>query len=155
MMTFVIRNGLTALRSGGEASYLSYLATLARRSWQLPDGLVAKVGAFKGRLYKYVVWVAPPAPGIAATWQLLSPTYPLSHPSQPSQPSQHPNAPNTNNQPPPLGPAFRPLLGPLGSYPWGCFQHLRWQLPGSCRAVCEGLSGRAGKRGGRAGECQA
>lgn len=42
MMTFVIRNNLTALKLG-EVSYLSALAGMARHSWGLPEALVEKV----------------------------------------------------------------------------------------------------------------
>lgn len=42
MMTFVIRNGLTALRLG-DLSYLSALGAMAKHSWGLPQALVEKV----------------------------------------------------------------------------------------------------------------
>lgn len=42
MMTFVIRNHLTALKRG-EVSYLTALTGMARHSWGLPEALVEKV----------------------------------------------------------------------------------------------------------------
>ncbi|KXZ53709.1 hypothetical protein GPECTOR_6g626 [Gonium pectorale] len=45
LMTFVIRNGLAALKQGG-ATYAAYVDNLVRRSWRLPAAQVAQVQHF-------------------------------------------------------------------------------------------------------------
>jgi hypothetical protein len=44
LMTFVLRNGLPALRQGA-ATYAAYVDNLVRRSWGLPRPLAAQVRA--------------------------------------------------------------------------------------------------------------